>query len=512
MQNPAAIDLVLCGALVFDAEAAPHDGFLADIHITGDRIAAVLAHADSTARRAREAAERAGARFIDCREKLVTPGFVNAHYHSADVLLKGCFEPAPLELWILNALPISYPPRSVEEMRVRTMLGAVECIRSGITTVQDMATLRPLDAEHIEAVVGAYESVGIRTILGLQVANVPALDTVPYWRELIPEPLQRTAFPPTSAAPDPLPLIENAIDAYAGRARLSWALAPSSPERCTRDLLERIAELSRRRDLPVYSHIYISKAEAVNARRTFATAGGSLVEILREVGLLGSRLSLAHGVWLSEVEIAALADAGASVVLNPVSNLKNKNGVAPIRQLIAAGVNLALGCDNCSCTDAQNIFQAMKMFALLSAVSDPAIGPPDAVDAMRAATIGGARTAGLAHEIGAVRAGMKADLAVFALADPAFVPLNSVARQLVYAECGRGVETVIVDGRIVMENRVITTVDEAALRAAVGEAMQGLRPEIERVVARTRELAPHLLAADQRSWSHDLGMHRYVSQ
>ncbi|MGH7003044.1 MAG: amidohydrolase family protein, partial [Alphaproteobacteria bacterium] len=227
-------------------------------------------------------------------------------------------------------------------------------------------------------------------------------------------------------------------------------------------------------------------------------------------GLLGPRLSLAHGVWLDEREIAALADAGVSVVLNPISNLKNKNGVAPIRRLAAAGVNLALGCDNCSCTDAQNIFQAMKMFTLLAAVSDPEIGPPDALDAIRAATFGGARTAGLEREIGGIRAGMKADLAVLDLDDPAFVPLNSLARQLVYSECGRGVDSVIVDGRFVMENRKIETIDDAALRDEAEAIMRRFRPEAEAVFARNRRLSQYLLEADARVWSTDIGMNRYV--
>src|SRR5262249_35155191 len=152
------------------------------------------------------------------------------------------------------------------------------------------------------------------------------------------------------------------------------------------------------------------------------------------------------------------------VILNPVSNLKNKNGVAPLRELIAAGVDLPLGCDNCSCADAQNMFQAMKAVCLLAAGSDPPAGPPPAVRPIAAATLGGARRLGLGGDVGRIAVGQKADLVILDLADPAFVPLNSVPRQLVYGECGRGVETVLVDGAVVMENRVIRTIDEPALR------------------------------------------------
>ena len=118
------------------------------------------------------------------------PGFVNAHYHSHDIFLKGCFDPSMLEFWALNALPRAYPPRSDEEIRLRTLLGAVECIRGGITTVQDMLTLYPLTAEQVDVVRSAYEIAGLRAILGLQVADVSPLETMPYWRETIPTELQ----------------------------------------------------------------------------------------------------------------------------------------------------------------------------------------------------------------------------------------------------------------------------------------------------------------------------------
>ena len=142
-----------------------------------------------------------------------------------------------------------------------------------------------------------------------------------------------------------------------------------------------------------------------------------------------------------------IAEAGTNVAINPLSNLKTKNGVAPIRKLLEAKINLALGCDNCSCSDAQNIFQAMKLFTYLAAISDPREGPPFAVDAVRAATTGGAKALGLEDEIGSIRPGMCADLVLIDTNDPVYVPFNSAARQLVYGEGGRAVETVIIDGR-----------------------------------------------------------------
>jgi 5-methylthioadenosine/S-adenosylhomocysteine deaminase len=512
MSVPGPQKIFVRGGLILDATSVDGNPVAADILIDGSRITEVLPRVAGMATRIFDPTV---ATTLDATDRLVTPGFFNAHYHSHDVFLRGWFEPNPLELWLLNAIPFSYAPRSLEEIRLRTLLGAAECIRSGITTVQDMITLYPLEAECIETVISAYEELGIRVVLGLQLADVPPLETTPHWRETIPpEMLELLKSYPidTSRLRDPLELIEEFSLRRQHSDLVRWAIAPSSPERCTVGLLERLRTLAERYALPVYTHIYISKAEAVNARHNFKAYGGSLIRYLDSLGLLNERLSLAHGVWLDEDEVQRLGRAGTSVVLNTISNLKNKNGVAPIRKIIGAGVNLALGCDNCSCTDVQNIFQAMKMTCLLAAISDPRPGPPTAIQALRAATTGGARTAGLDKELGEISPGMRADLVLFDLADPAFVPLNNAARQLVYSECGRAVETVIVNGRVIMEKRQIKTIDEARLRNAVNDAMARFRPEVERVTSNTRTLSPFLLQADEKTWAHDLGFGRYIGR
>ncbi|SDR63132.1 guanine deaminase [Rhizobiales bacterium GAS113] len=506
----ARATLLVKGGKLLDLDADPYRPRLADILIEDGIITGIR---DQGSRRASGVSETAPIEIVDAAGKLVVPGFVNAHYHSHDVLLKGCFDPSVLEFWVLNALPRAYPPRSDAEVRLRTLLGAVECIRGGITTVQDMLTLSPLSAGQVEVVTGAYREAGLRVILGLQVANVSPLDTTPFWREIIPVELQANLLgPPPPGAADPLAVMEEIFRSSAPDAMRRFAVSPSSPERCSRALLEALADLAKRFDLPVYSHIYISRAEALHARSAFAAYGGSLIAYLDAVGLLGPRLTLAHGVWLDDAEIAVLAAKGVNVVLNLLSNLKTKNGVAPIRPLLQAGINLALGCDNCSCSDAQNIFQAMKLFTLLAAVSDPSEGPPDAIDAIRAATIGGARTAGMEKEIGTIRVGGRADLVLLDLTDPVYVPFNSAARQLVYGEGGRGVETVIIDGRVVMRDRKILSLDEAALRTELDAVMVGFRQDAEAVMARTAKLRPHILDADKRIWAQELGLHRYVGR
>jgi cytosine/adenosine deaminase-related metal-dependent hydrolase len=236
-----------------------------------------------------------------------------------------------------------------------------------------------------------------------------------------------------------------------------------------------------------------------------------MIRQLADIGLLTPRTTIAHGVWLTRDEIAIMAEHGSGIAHNPISNLKLKSGVAPMHAAMQAGVRVALGCDNCSCGDCQSMFQAMKMFCLLAAVTDPNPTGVRAADAIKAATLGGAQAMNLTGEIGAVRAGMKADLVVIDLDDVAWQPLNSVARQLVFSEAGRGVETTIVDGEIVMFERRITTIDEAALREELGSLMPAFRRDFAKIAEANQRVVPYLLAANDRLKSHDLGINRFVA-
>jgi guanine deaminase len=232
---------------------------------------------------------------------------------------------------------------------------------------------------------------------------------------------------------------------------------------------------------------------------------------LKRLGLLSPRLNIAHSIWIAPEEVDLLAVHGANVVLNPVSNLKTRGGVAPIPEFLRRNVNVGLGCDNCSCSDTQNMFQAMKLFSTLATLHDPEPGRPVAQDALRAAILGGATTAGLENKIGKIQVGMAADLTIIDLTDPTFVPLNSAARQIVFGESGRAVETVIVDGRIVVKDCAGLTVDEKGLREEIaGFLMTVLRKDLGAVLEQNRGLMPYLLEAYNKTVSADLGIYRHI--
>jgi guanine deaminase len=483
---PDGTTLLVRGARVLLPDADWHDPPIADLAIGGDRILAV---APSFAPPQGKPPE-----VMEARGLLVLPGFVNAHYHSHDVLAKGTLEEVPLEQWRLYALPAQYPPRSVAEVRARTLLGALECLRSGMTTVQDMLTLYPFDPRHLDTVIETYESLGIRVVFAMQYGDRKGLDTVPFWKDVFPAELHSQLS--SAAEPeknfDILQVFEDSCLKAPQRPRVHWALGPSAPERCTPALMARTMELARRYRIPVFSHLYESKGMALQARHELGRYGGSLIRRLHAEGALGPEMNFAHSVWLAPDEVELLAETGAGTVLNLQGNLKMKCGIPPIRQMMTSGVRIALGCDNCSCSDAQNMFASMKLFSLLATVSDVIKGPPPAVPALKAATEGGAAAVGLAGQIGRIAPGMKADLTFIDLADPSFVPLNSVARQLVNIEAGRAVRHVMVDGNWVLRDRRVTTVDEAAVFEEVASVMPTFRRDFAEITARIARLQPWL--------------------
>jgi 5-methylthioadenosine/S-adenosylhomocysteine deaminase len=227
---------------------------------------------------------------------------------------------------------------------------------------------------------------------------------------------------------------------------------------------------------------------------------------------MNEKLGIVHGVWLTERDIAQIAEMGSCVVHNPVSNLKLKSGVAPILDLHRAAVDIALGCDNYSCAETQNIFLAMRLLCLLPAVTDPEPGPINAAYALRAATLAGARAVGLSGAIGAIKPGMMADLMILDLREPAFVPFNSAARQIVFSEAGRAVESVLVGGRPIVRGGKLITVDEAALAAAIEGIAPAFRRDAAALAARNADLTAPLLSANREAWKVPLGFERYIGR
>jgi 5-methylthioadenosine/S-adenosylhomocysteine deaminase len=489
------------GGRIYDHDGDIHQPATADVLIRGgiiERIAPHLVPGD-------------GVEVLDAAGKLVIPGFVNAHYHSHDVMAKGLFEELPFDVWMMHSNPKGFGRRSHEEVRVRTLIGAAESLRNGITTIQDFLTIEPQEEAYVDTVLSAYAEAGIRVVFAIAARDRGALDIAPFFAKNLPEPIRSRLAGQDRSARDELAFVAGQFRrlGMAPTEIQTWALAPSGPQRCSAELLEGIAALSREHGLPVFTHVYETRVQAAAAQMD---TSGSLIDKLARAGLMNDRLSIVHGVWLSARHIAQISDAGARVVHNPISNLKLKSGVAPILDLYRAGVDVALGCDNCSCAESQNIFTAMRMLCLLPAVTEPDPGPINAGYALKAATLSGARAVGLGDKVGALKPGMAADIVILDLNEPAFVPFNSAARQIVYAESGRAVETVFVNGRPVVRGGKLVTVDEAKLAAEAAELAPAFRRDADDLAARVADLSAPLLDANRAAWRVPLGMQRYVGR
>ena len=446
---------------------------------------------------------------IDASGMLVMPGLVNAHYHAHDVLAKGVFEDLNHEQWFMmaGALGINRP---LAEVRARTLAGAIECLRNGITTVQDLSSFLPLTDAHVDAILDAYAEAGLRVIYSISVRDLPHIDTLPWMRRVAPPDLH-DLIGTVGGAPGPqLEFIARQIERIGERGGMvRWALSPSAPQRSSRELLEGVSELAKRRRVPIYTHAYESRTQRVLALERLPEYGGSELRMMHALGLLGPHVTLAHVVWADDEELDLIAATQTNVVLNGLSNLKLKSGVAPMLDLRARGINIALGADNCSCSDVPSMLQVMKLYCLLAAVSSPHATQLTAAEAFRAATIGGARTAGLDGRIGALKPGHRADMVLIDLADPAYVPYNSAVRQLVYSDSGRSIRIVIVDGHVVVRDGRATRVDEAALREEIAHIVPGLRSELRSLKDRFEAVRPYFDIVQTRAWAVPLRMHRY---
>jgi 5-methylthioadenosine/S-adenosylhomocysteine deaminase len=468
MSEARVVVVVKDGCVVTgDARDTRHER--ADIVIRGDRILAI--GPDS-------GAAHPGAETIDAADAIVMPGLVNAHLHSNEGFEQGAYDNLPLEPWLLQSYPpFGFPLLSEEDYYLRTMVAAVESIRSGVTTVQDDYVHMPGTPEAQDAAIQAYLDAGLRAWVTVDLWDVGLLDCLPYLRELIPAALQQDilALPFTSTRAQ-LALFQRHFDKWHGRqGRIRIVIAPCGPQRCSAEMLREIGRLAAALDIPIHSHTLETKLQAVQARQQW---GKSVVEHLEGLGLLGPRLTLVHGIWLTDRDIALLAEHGCSVVHNPLSNLKLGSGLCPVRKLLDAGVNVALGTDGLATSDTADLVEAIRVASLIHKPGTHDYARwVSAAEVFRMATMGGARTGLMEREIGSLEAGKKADLILLDRGAWGFVPLNDPVRNLAFSVTSEAVRTVLVDGRLVMRDRRILTFDEEAMRARVRDAAERFRCE-----------------------------------
>ncbi len=493
--------LLVRGGRVLTSTAATLEP--ADVLIEGDQIVAVGCKLSPSP----------GTEELNATGHIVLPGLVNAHTHAHNNLLKSLGDNWTLEDLLTHG-PALNGCRTPEDHYLSAAIGAIEMLKTGCTAAYDLFMALPApSSEVVEAVVRAYVDVGVRAVVAPAVADIVFYRVVPDLFDLLPRRLRRTVEQIQTAPTEGLlQLTENTIRLWNGAAggRIRVAVAPTIPGQCSDELLLGCQRLVQEYGVGLHTHLAESKVQAVYAQRHW---GKTIVAHLADLGLLGPGFVGAHGVWLTPEDIHLLADAGAGVAHNPASNLKLGSGIAPTREMLEQGLTVGLGTDGSMSSDNQNMFEAMRFAALVNKVRFPHdqdhwVG---AKDVFAMATRGSARVLGLADDIGAVAPGRKADLVLVRNHSAFLQPLNHALNALVYAETGADVTTVLVGGRVVLDNGRVLTVDEDQLRTQAQEAADRLRGQNTAAWALAAQLRPYVAAACRAAVATPFAVNRYAA-
>lgn len=379
------------------------------------------------------------AKTIDGKDFLVLPGLVNGHTHAAMTLFRGLADDLPLMEWLENYIFPVERRMDAEFVHTGALLACAEMIMSGTTTFSDMYLFE-------DAVAQAARAAGMRCLVG--------------------EVLYDFDSPSYGSVQNALDYTERFIERWQGDPLIHAAVEPHSLYTCSPDLLRKANELALRHGVPLITHVAETQSECAEIQRRF---GSTPIAYLESLGLLGEHLIAAHAVHLQEADLMAMARAGVKVVHNPESNMKLASGIAPVPRMLAMGITVALGTDGCASNNNLDMIEEMDTAAKLHKVSqqDPTV--MDAETVLRMGTIQGAAALGLEREIGSLEPGKKADIIMIDTRQPHLTPMYNPCSHVVYAARGQDVRHVIIDGRMVMEDRRLLTMDLAGVLARADE-------------------------------------------
>lgn len=438
--GPAAQpDLAIVGAWIATVDAQDRVLHPGTVTITAKRISGVYGPG--------EAAPKAR-RVIEGSNKLVLPGFVNVHAHTVLAGLRGKTEDAPSEVSLHSHILPFRSRMTPEGAFALARLGALECLRFGATTIGDLYWQE-------DAIGHAFEEIGVRGVLGQSISETNLLNVGH----------GDFAFD-RKRGEMTLRLAEELIAKWHGRGdgRFRCVLAPHAPDDCSPELLAQIQALARQHRTVISMHVSQSRSEEQRIR---AWHGKSTTQFLADLGLLNSELVAAHCVFLSDEDVALFAKSGAWFAFLPVINAK-RGYAAPAAKLAAGGANICLGADNMT----GDMVQAAQMATMVARITSKqsTILPPREV--LRMATLGGARALGMGDEIGSIEVGKRADLVIVDLDRPHLWPQHDpVATYFHWGQAG-DIETVLVDGEIVIRDGRSSRVEFHQVAAAAQGAAE----------------------------------------
>lgn len=446
-------DLVITGGLVVtmnEHQPVIDDGAVA---IQGNRIVAVGPSAQV-------AEQYVASRTLDARRKAVLPGLIDTHHHFLQNFHKGTRDDLALLDWIdqvsvprIRVAVQDYLHGKYDIQLHASRLGCADAIRAGITTILNMEW-----ATH-PSVIDVFEQAGIRVVHTLTWTN--------QW--IAPE----VILPHDRLLALSDELLERCRGSVAGRVDFRYGLA--CPNSCSVEMLKEARRLADHNGVLLHMHIAETKYEWDNIHQLF---GCSPTAYLYDLGLLGPDMLGAHCIWLSDDDIELFRRTGTKVAHNPECNMKIADGVAPIKKMIDAGVVVSLGTDGLATNDNMDMFGAMRTAGFLQKVNtmNPAVLP--ATQTLRMATLGGAEALAMEREIGSLEAGKKADVILVDLTGSHMRPINKIENSLVYCASQRDIDTVICDGRVIMEGgRIMAFNEETWVGNAVGYAYERFRAD-----------------------------------
>ncbi len=443
-QRTQSVDLLVLGGTIVTMDQARQVISDGGIAVSQGRIVAIGSRADIE----RQYTSR---QRVDATGKVITPGLINGHTHVPMVLFRGLADDLDLQEWLTKYIfPAEAKNVTEEFVRVGARLGLAEMIRGGTTTYCDMYYFE-------DAIADETAKAGVRGVLGETIIDFPVADNK------------------TNA--EGMAYVEKFVARWKGHDLIIPAIAPHAPYTVSEEHLRAVRAFSDRTGAPIVTHISETKREVDDSVKA---KGASPVAYLDRISFLNERVIAAHMVWPQGTDIAILQKRGVGVVHNPQSNMKLAAGVAPVPNMLKEKILLGLGTDGAASNNDLNMWEEMDTVAKLHKVFS---GDPKVISAQQAfelATISGAHALHLEKEIGSLEKGKRADLLVINRDTLNQIPIYNIYSDLVYATKASDVETVIINGRIVMRDRRLLTLDETKIkneaRAFRDKIIQSLRP------------------------------------
>lgn len=390
---------------------------------------------------------------IDGEGKILMPGLINTHTHLSMTLFRGLADDLSLDTWLNDYIWPVEAHLNGYYCYIGALLGAVELIKSGTTTFSDMYF-------YMEDVARAVDESGLRAVLSYGMID------------FADEEKRRAEI---AANVD---LFKNCNNAAEGRIKVFFG--PHAPYTASKELLDEVRDLASKFNTGIHIHVAETQKEVEDI---LEQTGKRPFEYLDDIGFLGPNVVAAHAVWLSEEEIDIIMDREVKISHNPCSNMKLASGISPVANMLSHDICVSIGTDGASSNNNLDLIEEMKTASLLQKVAtlDPKVLTSEETLAM--ATINGARTLGLENDIGSIEVGKKADLILIDTDEANMTPDSScISSNVVYAAKGSNVDTTICNGKILMENRKLTTLDEEKIykkaRAAIVE-LKTLKEESE---------------------------------